>query len=365
MPQDQTQPYLNVQTQYPSALIAILTKTFEGAYHGNMIQHSFNSLTEFGYQTIVRSSGDGRDGELEALASLEACGCDGYIIESDYLTDQELAELLTLHPNSVLMNRYVAGYGDRCVYLDNFIGGAIAAEYLTKNGHTNIAMVTGPRYMVEVKDRSAGFVNRLIEREIDQPSLIIEGTFFQESGFQAMNQIVNSSNDITAVFIQNDEMALGAINFCRDHDISIPEQYSIIGYDNSNACEHAYPRLTSIHQPLANIGLSCAELLNRIMQRDDENNLNGWVQAYFRPHLVERDSVTEVGDARFRTLLTNRESQCLEWTAKGKTSWEISVILGMAEGTANFHLRNAGVKLGANNRTHAVAKAMEQGLLKI
>lgn len=63
--------------------------------------------------------------------------------------------------------------------------------------------------------------------------------------------------------------------------------------------------------------------------------------------------------------ITQRELECLDWTARGKTSWETAVILGISENTVNFHLKNALRKLDANNKCHAIAKAMARGIVRL
>lgn len=66
-----------------------------------------------------------------------------------------------------------------------------------------------------------------------------------------------------------------------------------------------------------------------------------------------------------RKTITQRELECLDWTARGKTSWETSIILEISENTVNFHLKNALRKLDANNKCHAIAKAMARGIVRL
>ena len=93
--------------------------------------------------------------------SLEACECNGHIINSEFLSNEGLLHLLEAYPKSILMNRYLPEYAERCVYLDNTCGGHPAGKHLVAMGYKNITMVTGPDSLFELRERSAGFIEAL------------------------------------------------------------------------------------------------------------------------------------------------------------------------------------------------------------
>ena len=346
-------------------LIGIITNTFESPYYGRMVERASNFLLVRGYHSIVQSNAKSKTGELDAWMSLEACECDGLIIHSNSLTDEELVQLLELYPKSVLMNRYLPQYEERCVYLDNIYGGQLAGSHLVEMGHKNIAMVTGPNSFFEVKERTAGFIEALSSHTPGlEPKLVIEGDFMLEGGANAIRTIVDSEQQITAVFFHNDDMAFGALEQCRLTGINVPNDLSIIGYDDLLPCRHTSPTLTSIHQPLKRIGEAAAMLIHEMLSDEEWPRIKGETnRTLFKPVLAERESVKKLGVPHFNSLISKREVECLEWTAIGKTSWEISVILGISESTVTFHLRNATAKLNASNRTHAVSISLKTGLI--
>lgn len=341
--------------------VGIITNGFESAYFNHLVEAASNYLSARGMQAVVQSKLPLLHDELETLTALSESACDGLIIHADTVSDIQLGKFMQQHPNSVLLNRKLNLFPDRCVHLDNICGGALAARFLVAQGHKHIAMVRGPEQYFEANDRAVGF-----KQELEDHHLVLEaeiyGDFLQHDGATAMEKILNNRSKITAVFFQNDEMAFGAMHACKRLGVKVPEELSIIGYDDVAMTEYVTPKLTSIKQPLRQIAEHAARIVcDLILDEDIEKRATG---CGYTPVLVERESVSPpAGILTEKVALTQREAECLTWTANGKTSWEISVILGVSESTATFHLRNAGVKLKASNRAHAVAKALHAGLI--
>lgn len=142
-------------------LVGIITNSFESPYFSRIVEHTSNYLSTRGYHSIVQSGSRTRESELDVWLSLVACKCDGFILHSDSLTEGDLLNLLDAFPKSVLVNCALPKHQDRCIYLDNKHGGKIAAAYLKKMGHKDIAMVTGLNSFIKVRERSAGFLDEL------------------------------------------------------------------------------------------------------------------------------------------------------------------------------------------------------------
>ncbi len=343
--------------------VGIITNSFVSAYYNRLVEAASNYLMARGFNVVVQSNLHSPQGELQAFESLANNHCDGLIIHSDTLDNQALNDVMHQHPNAVLLNRHLALHPDRCIEIDNAMGGEIAARFLISLGHRDIAMMGGPEKSFESNDRSRGFKRVLKTHGIEMVAEF-PGNFVQNCGERAIERIHKEHPNVTAVFFQNDVMAFGALHACRRLGIKVPEHLSIIGFDGSPMCEYVSPKLTSVQQPLREIGEHAAKIICDLLLdvKPDKRH----VGASYTPVLAERESVSPpMGHSLENISLTQRESECLTWTANGKTSWEISVILGVSESTATFHLRNAGVKLKASNRAHAVAKALHLGLIEI
>ena len=345
-------------------LIGIITCTFESAYHGRMMEQASMYLNQRGYDSIVVSYAKDKSVELNAISSLDELECDGLIIFSSSLDDQALAAYLDSHPASVLINHHLPEYHDRCVFLDNVCGGRLAAQYFVDFEHTAIAMVTGPTNDIEVQERSRGFLSALKAHTPSlKPVMTIEGDFAIDDGAKAIVKILDSKEPVTAVFFHSDNMALGALEKCHQLGIDVPNELSIIGYDDLVESRHSYPALTTIHQPIKKMGRAAAQLVCDMLDNDKPDGVRKEVQSVYSPVLIERETVKKKSVPEDIPRITEREIECLQWASIGKTAWEISMILSISERTVGFHLTNAATKLQANNRTHAVSIALKKGLI--
>ncbi len=345
-------------------LIGIITSTFESAYHGRMMEQASTYFNERGYDSIFVSHANNKSVELNAISSLDELECDGLIVFSSSLDNEELAAYFDSHPASVLINHYLPEYHDRCVYLDNMCGGRLAAQYLIDMEHTAIAMVTGPAKDLEVQERSRGFLS-VLEDHVPglKPVMTLAGELTFDYGAKTIEKIVESKETITAVFFQNDNMALGALEKCHQLGIDVPNELSIIGFDDLIESRHTFPALTTIHQPIKKMGRAAAQLICSMLEPDKTDGAPPDTQTFFWPVLMERETVKRKRVPEANPRITEREIECLQWASIGKTAWEISMILGISERTVGFHLTNAATKFEANNRTHAVSIALKKGLI--
>lgn len=238
-----------------SRTIGVVVNNFAATYYGRMLDGVERSLRPLGYKTIAESSHEASEGEREAWLSLLDRQCEAVVIHSDNLADDELAVLLDRHPTCVLMNRCLASHPERSIYVDNVHGGALAAQAFIANGHRRMAMLCGPVSFYEANDRARGFEEELERSGLAlAPELTIRSNFREHGGREAMSRLLDTGRHFTALFCHNDEMAAGALETCRRRGISVPSDMSIIGFDDVDVARHMTPKLTTIRQPLCEIG---------------------------------------------------------------------------------------------------------------
>jgi len=342
--------------------VGIVTNSFESVYYSLVMEAASNHLKSRGFGVVAQAKAPEASSEREAFAALVESECDGYIFQADVMSDDEVNSLMQTHPTAVMINRHLPLFPERCVDINNVVGGEIAAQYLVAQGHQRIAMVRGPEKFYATHERALGF-RRTLEQHDIKVELDLAGNFEELSGEQAVTHLHANHQDITAIFFQNDDMAFGALNACRKLGIKVPEALSIIGFDGIPMCDYMTPRLTSVQQPMRQMGELAAQIVADLLEAVEEDGRA--IGTTYLPVLGERESVApRAGHSPEKVVLTQRETECLTWTANGKTSWEISVILGVSESTATFHLRNAATKLKASNRTHAAVKALHLGLIE-
>lgn len=269
-----------------SRTVGVVINRFDSTYYGSLLDGAEKALAALGFKMLAESTHERAEGEREAWASLLERQCDAVVVHSDSLADAELGEWMDEHPRSVLMNRYLEGHGERCIHLDNRRGGALAARILLERGHRSIAMVTGPTTFYEVRDRSAGFIEAL-EAAATTP-IVVEADFLEEGGYRAMMELIDTGRSMTAVFFQNDDMAAGALEACRKRGIGVPDEVSLIGFDDIDVARHLAPKLTTIRQPLREIGAAAGRLAHALATGAADTSA---IPRTFEAEVVERASV--------------------------------------------------------------------------
>jgi len=351
--------------------IGIVVNRFGSSYYGRMLDGACDLLINCGHMPVVQPSYFTPQREYQAFKTLLESHCEGIIFHSDALPDTKLRELMNQHPKVVLVNRFIEGFEDRCVYVDNQAGARLAARHLRGNGHTNVAMITGPRSKLnEVETRTNAFIKEFNKEGYSIPTeLIVEGDFQYESGMRGIQKLLSSSLSFTAVFVQNDSMAMGVLEVCRQKGLRVPDDLSVIGYDDHHHFgQLSEPGLTTIRQPIDEVGKRAAQMINGLISGADTVSFPAQYGRLI-PELIERQSVSLLAtpqnkkDQEMIKTLTSREIECLQWIAAGKTSGEIAIILSISESTANFHLKNTLDKLSSSNRAQAVGKAVFAGVI--
>ncbi len=192
---------------------------------------------------------------------------DGVLLLSLHGKDQLPEQLEAFGIPTVLCGRPLAG-GERLYFVDsdNEGGAALATQLLLDSGRRTIATVTGPQDMCAGQDRLAGYVKTFAERELPlRPELIAPGQFTMSSGYDAMKCLLEVEPSIDAVFAASDLTALGAMRAIEASGRRIFDDVAVVGFDDIGDAETANPALTTIRQPIAEIGHTMADLLVRRM----------------------------------------------------------------------------------------------------
>lgn len=166
------------------------------------------------------------------------------------------------------------GIGAPCpaVGASNWQGAYNATEHLIKLGHKRIGFITGWMDLGAASDRLEGYKSALHVHHIpEDPSLIYEGTFFQADGYSGARVLLELASPPTAIFASNDVMAMGAMDAVRSRGLRVPEDVSILGFDDIPQAASVRPSLTTVRQPLEEMGrLATQMLLDRIKNPEKE-----------------------------------------------------------------------------------------------
>jgi len=156
------------------------------------------------------------------------------------------------------------------VRCDDIQGGYLATKHLLDLGHQRIAIILGPKNEQCTAERLEGYQKALEEAgfTVDK-NLIIQGSWSSRSGSDAAKELLEYSDRFSAIFAQNDRMAAGAIRTLRDAGFQVPEDYSMIGYDNGPLATLIDPTLTTIQQPLEDFGIRATQILIQAIQQNN------------------------------------------------------------------------------------------------
>jgi len=149
---------------------------------------------------------------------------------------------------------------------DDFGGAYMATEHLIRKGRKRIAHITGPLDFQVSIERLEGYKKALLDRGMPyDPDLVVEADFTMESGHDAIVRMQKAGLEYDAVFAGNDRMAIGAMKALQSFGRRIPEDVAVVGCDNIEMATMTIPALTTIHQPMREIGTIAAEKLIRTL----------------------------------------------------------------------------------------------------
>ncbi|RUT45237.1 LacI family transcriptional regulator [Paenibacillus anaericanus] len=210
---------------------------------------------------------------------------DGVLLLSPMHEDEYTLELKKSQIPFVLLDNQLMSSSATSVIVDNFKGGYDATKHLIDLGHKEIAHISGPELFLSSRERERGFRTALEESGL-QPFHIERGNFEISTGYRIARSWIDSGNLPTALFACDDYVALGAMNAFRNEGIRVPEDISIIGFDDQVIASEFRPMLTTIRQPAEQIGRTGVELLLKSISGVAKRN----VTVQLIPELVIRES---------------------------------------------------------------------------
>ena len=155
----------------------------------------------------------------------------------------------------IIMNNLFDDNETNCIGIDNKAAAREAVEYLVKLGHKDIATITGNMKTQSAVMRLEGYKEALAKNKIkENPEYIVNGAYNREKAQEAMIKLINEKPRPTAVFAASDLMAFGAIMMALREDVKVPEDISIVGFDNSPIAALGHVTITTVNQPLAEMG---------------------------------------------------------------------------------------------------------------
>jgi LacI family transcriptional regulator len=268
--------------------LGILIPDNTNPFFAEMVRGIEDTVFDEGYTVLLGNSDGEPDKELRYLDLFVNKQVDGVVLVAAAMKSDETMDVLS-DPSvaTVIVDREIELERMDMVLADNLEGGYAATRHLLELGHRRIGCIAGPSQVTPSAERVIGYHKALEEWEITpDPALVIPGDFRHASGLRAAKHLLALSEPPTAIFACNDMMALGVLSAANELEISVPDELSLIGFDDIALDELVVPRLTTICQPAYEMGCRAATLLLERLQDPDRAVERQVLETY----LVKRDS---------------------------------------------------------------------------
>jgi len=271
-----------------SHTVGVLTQELNSPFFNETVQGIEYGFEDSGYDPIFSGGHSRKSEERRVLDVLRSRRVDALIVVGSSLPDALLLELAK-ETVLVVVGRRVVGLEAQCIFLDNVQGGIKATAHLTELGHRRIVFVTGGNNHPDSAERFQGYCTALGAAGILlDPQLVVEGDFNEQSGLMAVDTLLSQGVRFTALFAANDQMACGARLGLYRRGIRVPDDISLIGFDDLKHVLYAIPPLSTIRQPMLEMGQSAARLALNLLEGKYP------VHHAFLPTLVVRESTAMV-----------------------------------------------------------------------
>ncbi|WP_283678862.1 LacI family DNA-binding transcriptional regulator [Lentilactobacillus sp. Marseille-Q4993] len=269
--------------------LGIIVPNINNPFFSRFLRGIESAALERDYVPLVFGSNDSEKQETRYLFESIRRAADGLIIASAVSDLNEIDHILSQNEISyLLIDQAPVKDGDQ-VEVHNYDGGKLLADHLLKNGHTDVSVVKANKPTTNLEERLQGFLDAFdAAGHKIEPSHVISADLTKMGGYEAADSVLKTKT--TAVFAINDEVAFGLYRAFAEKGISIPDDISVVGYDDIDLAEYFTPKLTTVHQPAFEMGETAAKLLiDRIENRDTPKQ-----RVSLSIHLEVRDSVKKI-----------------------------------------------------------------------
>ena len=273
-----------------SRVIGVILPSSTNPYYAQLGSFIENEAYNNGHLIFVCNSNSDVGRERRYIETLKNHRASGILLCSTGLTGQEIRTLREENTRCVLLDEEVGDYQGDIVLGDDFNGGRMGAQYLYDLGHREILVILGPEHLSSTKNRLAGFLS-FFATIPEAKNTIANGDFTIQSGYVAVNEKLGRV-PFTAVFSFNDVMAIGAIHALQTNGARVPDNVSVLGYDNIFIDPYVSPGITTVSTPLDELArIAVAAVIHNPSQPDVPLGRRSIL-----PRLIERESCGRAAD---------------------------------------------------------------------
>lgn len=280
----------NLATSRSQCIGMVVTNTlYNGSYFNEILSQAAQKLEKNGRQLVLVDGKHSAEEEQEAIQFLLDLRCDAIIIYPRYLSIDTLDTIIDRCKQPIMVvNRTLRKNHSHSIFCDHKGSAFKATQYIIAQGHHDIAFITGSLDSPTAIERLSGYKAALSDADLEvRDALIVTGKWSPESGSAAMANLLDNKIHFSAVVASNDDMATGAIKKLTDAGLKVPQDISVIGFDNIPIAPFLVPPLTTIKDPVSDM---ISEVINRLIAMLDGGYLSA--ENKFQSELIIRESVT-------------------------------------------------------------------------
>lgn len=244
--------------------IGIIVPSITDVFSNQVIEGIDETLDLMNYSLITCSSRNSLKVEKDKLQFLREKRVDGIILMPVSDECEHIKELINCKIPLILIDRLLDGIECDAVVSDNINGAYRAVEYLITEGHRRIGIISGPTNIFTARERFNGYIRALNDYKIPiDESLITYGKYEKSGGLEEIKKLLSMENKPTAIFATNYETTVTSVKYMLEKGIKIGEDISFFGFDNSDIFQLITPSISTVVQPMAEIGEEAMGLLHK------------------------------------------------------------------------------------------------------
>lgn len=241
--------------------VGVLTQEVVSSFFNETMRGVEDGLAGHSYEAVYASGHWESDREERRLYSMVGRGVDGVILIQPSI-DEDVIERYAQHTPMVVVGHRMASAKVPSLVFDQYQGARLAMQHLLERGHRRIAFISGPAARGDADDRMRAYTDMLGQAGIPfDPQLVASGDYVESGGLAAMHTLLDRAQPFTAVFAANDDSAYGAMLALHRRGLRVPHDISIVGFDDVHHSAYSLPPLTTVKQPLLELGLEAANAI--------------------------------------------------------------------------------------------------------
>lgn len=232
--------------------IGLVVSNFDGPYFGRLLRQAAKLIEASGKHLIVTDGHDTPEDELQAVQLLADRRCDAIILYTRFMSESALMALLDSLPVPVMIiNRDLPQARERCVFFEQQQAAFNVVDYLIRQGHRDIACITGPIDTPTAQARLAGYRQALAHHHIGLvDARVTYGDSSVPGGYHSCKTLLQTGAPFSALFASNDDMAIGAMKALNQAGKRLPQDVSLFGFDDEPSAAYLQPALSTVYLPI-------------------------------------------------------------------------------------------------------------------